>query len=77
MSSGKSGDRSRLKLARANRLRFAAEASARAMKEVASEAIAVRKNMDRLRELRLAREAASVQARIASIADTIAKLNGV
>jgi hypothetical protein len=53
------------KLARANRLRLAAEESARAMEEVTREAIAVRKNMARLRELRLAKEADTIHRQIA------------
>ena len=53
------------KLARANRLRLAAEQSARAMEEVTKEAIAVRKNMARLRELRLAKEADEIRQEIA------------
>jgi len=53
------------KLARANRLRLAAEQSARAMEEVTKEAIAVRKNMARLRELRLAKEADAIRQEIA------------
>jgi len=53
------------KLARANRLRLAAEQSARAMEEVTKEAIAVRKNMARLRELRLAKEADQIRQQIA------------
>jgi hypothetical protein len=57
--SGKSDDQSPSQLARANRLRLAAEEGARATEEAAKEAIAVRKNMARLRELRLAKEAAT------------------
>ena len=53
------------KLARANRLRLAAEESARAKEEVTQEAIAVRKNMARLRELRLAKEADEIRQEIA------------
>jgi hypothetical protein len=53
------------KLARANRLRLAAEEGARAMEEVTKEAIAVRKNMARLRELRLAKEADTIRQQIA------------
>ena len=53
------------KLARANRLRLAAEEGARAMEDVTKEAIAVRKNMARLRELRLAKEADAVRQQIA------------
>jgi hypothetical protein len=61
--SGKPDDAS--KLARANRLRLAAEEGARAMEEVTKEAIAVRKNMARLRELRLAKEADEIRQQIA------------
>ena len=53
------------KLARANRLRLAAEEGARAMEDVTKEAIAVRKNMARLRELRLAKEADAIRQQIA------------
>ncbi|WGS21043.1 MULTISPECIES: hypothetical protein [unclassified Bradyrhizobium] len=44
-------------LARADRQRLAAEEGARAMAEVEREALAVRKNMERLRALREARDA--------------------
>nr|WP_076864852.1 hypothetical protein [Bradyrhizobium mercantei] len=44
-------------LARAERLRLAAEEGARAMADVEREAIAVRQNMERLRALREARDA--------------------
>lgn len=44
-------------LARINRQRVDREGGARAMDEVAKQGIAVRKNMARLRELRLAKEA--------------------
>lgn len=57
--SGQSDNQSPTQLARANRLRLAAEEGARAMEEVARQAIAVRQNMARLRELRLAKEAAT------------------
>ena len=53
------------KIARANRLRLAAEEGARAMGEVTKEAIALRKNMARLRELRLAKEADTIRQQIA------------
>lgn len=43
--------------ARINRERLASEGNARARDEIAQEAIAIRKNMSRLRDLRLAREA--------------------
>ncbi|MFH0298563.1 transcriptional regulator [Bradyrhizobium sp. 31Argb] len=44
-------------IARANRQRLAMEEGARAMADVQQQAIAVRKNMERLRALREAREA--------------------
>jgi hypothetical protein len=61
------------KIARANRLRLAAEEGARAMGEVAKEAIALRKNMARLRELRLAKEADTIRQQIAAGNDPKAK----
>ena len=45
-------------VARADRQRLAAEEGARAMADLARQAIEVRKNMERLRSLREAREAA-------------------
>ena len=62
------------KIARANRLRLAAEEGARAMGEVTKEAIALRKNMARLRELRLAKEADTIRQQIAAGSDPKAKL---
>ena len=44
-------------VARAERQRVASEEGARAMADVAQKAVAVRKNMERLRALRAAREA--------------------
>ncbi|MBR0695570.1 hypothetical protein [Bradyrhizobium lablabi] len=44
-------------IARANRQRIAAEEGARALADVQRDAIAVRKNMERLRALRHAKEA--------------------
>jgi len=52
--------------ARLERKLRAAEDGAQAMKDAAEKAVAVRKNMIRLRELRVAKEAAEVRARIAS-----------
>jgi len=46
-------------------MRLAAEEGARAVEEAAKDAIAVRKNMARLKELRLAKEASAIQAQIA------------
>jgi len=47
-------------IARANRQRLAAEEGARAMADVEQQAVAVRRNMERLRALREAREAEEV-----------------
>ena len=52
--------------ARENRLRLAKEEGARAMENVRQEAIAVRKNMARLREIRLAKEADTMREQIAA-----------
>jgi hypothetical protein len=57
MTTKKSSEPSPESIARANRQRIAAEEGARAIAEVERDAIAVRKNMDRLRALRQAREA--------------------
>jgi hypothetical protein len=54
-------------------MRLAAEEGARAMEETTKEAIAVRKNMTRLRELRLAKEASAIRAQIAAGNDPNAK----
>ncbi len=53
-------------IARANRQRLAAEEGARAMADVEQKAIAVRKNMQRLRALREAREAEEVKTEAVS-----------
>jgi hypothetical protein len=53
----KSTGPSPVSIARANRQRIAMEEGARAMADVEQKAIAVRKNMERLRALREAREA--------------------
>jgi hypothetical protein len=71
--SGKPVDQSAAQIARANRMRLAAEDGARAMVEATKEAIAVRKNMARLRELRLANEASAIRAKIAAGNDPNAK----
>ena len=47
--------------ARLDRQRRAAEEGAKAMKEAADKAVHIRENMARLRELRLAKEAADVR----------------
>ena len=57
MVTKKSGDPSPESIARANRQRLAQEEGVRAMADAAQQAIAVRKNMERLRALRQTREA--------------------
>jgi hypothetical protein len=59
-------DPSPAQTARENRLRLAKEEGARAMEEAQKQALAVRKNMDRLRELRLAKEAEAARELIAN-----------
>ena len=61
------------KVARANRLRLAAQEGAKAMEGVTKEGIAVRKNMARLRERRLARETDAIRQQIAAGNDQAAK----
>lgn len=63
---GKTDDQSPEQVARANRLRLAKEEGARATEDAQREAINVRKNMARLRELRLAKEADKVRQQIAT-----------
>ena len=58
---------------RANRKRLAAEEGARALAEVERQAIEVRKNMARLREVREAKEAADEALRAVSPAPTPSK----
>lgn len=64
--SARKPDPSPASLARADRQRLAAEEGARAMADVERDALAVRKNMERLRALREAREAeAATEAELA------------
>jgi hypothetical protein len=56
MTDRKSAEPSPESIARANRQRLAMEEGARAMADIERDAIAVRKNMERLRALRLAKE---------------------
>jgi hypothetical protein len=56
MTGKKSGDPSPESIARANRQRLAFEEGVRAMADVEREAVAVRKNMERLRALREAKQ---------------------
>lgn len=53
-------------IARAARQRLALEEGAQAMAEVKQKAVAVRQNMERLRELRLAKEAQEVRTEISA-----------
>ena len=57
MVARKSSEPSPESIARANRQRLAQEEGARAMADVEKDSIAVRKNMERLRALRQAKEA--------------------
>ncbi|MBV9565927.1 MAG: transcriptional regulator [Bradyrhizobium sp.] len=65
MVSRKSAEPSPERIARANRQRLSLEEGARAMAEIEQQAIAVRKNMERLRALRTAREAQATDAQTA------------
>jgi hypothetical protein len=47
------------KIARANRQRLAAEEGVKAMEQIERDGVSIRKNMERLRVLRLQREAAA------------------
>jgi hypothetical protein len=61
MAGKKSDDPSPESIAKANRRRLAFEEGVRAMADVEREAAAVRKNMERLRTLREAKEAEAVR----------------
>ncbi len=63
MVSGKSAEPSPVSVARANRRRLAQEEGARAMIDVEQSAAAIRKNMERLRALREAKQAEESLAR--------------
>ena len=63
MSDKRSAEPSPESIARADRQRLAAEEGARAMADIARQAIDVRKNMARLRSLREAREAEEARTR--------------
>jgi hypothetical protein len=65
MADRKSAEPSPESIARANRQRLAVEEGARAMADAEQKAIAVRKNMERLRALREAREAEEVRTNVA------------
>jgi hypothetical protein len=72
MAGRKSSELSPESVARANRQRLAAEEGARAMADIERQATAVRKNMERLRALRRARdeEAARMDATLSPEAKT-------
>lgn len=61
MVSRKTDEPSPVSIARANRQRLAREEGVRAMADVEKSAIAVRKNMERLRALRQAKEAQAAE----------------
>jgi hypothetical protein len=63
---GKKSDPSPTSIARANRQRLALEEGVRAMAEIEREATAVRKNMERLRALREAKEAEELRTEASS-----------
>ena len=65
MADKKSAEPSPESIARANRQRLAVEEGARAMADAEQKAVAVRKNMERLRALREAREAEEVRTNVA------------
>jgi hypothetical protein len=65
MTGKKTSDPSPESIARANRQRIAHEEGLRAMADVEREAVAVRKNMERLRALREAKEAEAQQTEVA------------
>lgn len=65
MSGKRSAEPSPESIARADRQRLAAEEGARAMADVERQSIEVRKNMERLRILREAKEAEGARARAA------------
>jgi hypothetical protein len=69
MVSRKSAEPSPERIARANRQRLAQEEGVRAMADVEQKAVAIRKNMERLRALRQARETqeASIQSALPAI----------
>lgn len=73
MSAKKSAELSPEGIARSNRKRLAAEEGVRALADVERQAIEVRKNMARLREVREAKEAADEALRTALAAPTLKK----
>jgi hypothetical protein len=76
MVAKKSAEPSPESIARANRQRSAAEEAERAMADVEQRAIAVRKNMARLRALREAREAEGARTQVTVPSTTKKKRKG-
>ena len=70
MAGKKSGDPSPESIARANRQRIAHEEGIRAMADVERDAVAIRKNMERLRALREAKEAEALRTEAPSTTAT-------
>ena len=66
-------DKADEKAAKENRLRVFRQEGAQALEDAANEAIAIRKNMARLKELRLAKEAATILEQTAAGNDPKAK----
>jgi len=64
MAGKKSAEPSPESVARANRQRLAQDEGARAMADIEQRAVAVRKNMERLRGLRQAREAEAAKTEV-------------
>jgi hypothetical protein len=62
MSGKKSAEPSPQSIARADRMRLASEEGAKAMADLERQRVAVRKNMERLRTLRKAKEAEEAEA---------------
>jgi hypothetical protein len=73
MADRKTSEPSPESVARANRQRLAQEEGVRAMADVARDATAIRKNMERLRALRVAREAEQAALPPAEPADAAGK----
>jgi CspA family cold shock protein len=70
MADKKPTEKSPESLARVNRQRLAAEEGVRAMADVEQKAVAVRRNMERLRALRQAKEAEEAKTQASAPADT-------
>jgi hypothetical protein len=70
MADKKPTEKSPESLARVNRQRLAAEEGARAMADVEQKSVAVRRNMERLRALRQAREEEEAKIQASAPADT-------